>query len=344
MIDPDRTLDYHEEFTSLSSKPIKGVRDLERLRELSDLLGFDASKTPGYLELRPMGGGLFARTNDNGKGMSAGAVSDWKGWVPVKNKVLDPWATRHKAKVIRELDADILLLQEVEDRSALRYFSHKYLSDTGGPIYPQLLFLEGNDGRGLGLALLMKKGFRLDSLRTYVNEVDSQGRPLFGTDLQRYGIKCPGGKELIVFSTNLTGSEIENGKAILRIKGLMGPDVLGLPIVLAGSLNIPRYSGLLEPIKALGLLDITRHRSFSVPLDRAKDRDYERLGAFGPGVNLLQKDFLWVGPILFDAICSCGMDRRGIWPHKRPQWKVFRTLKRIGQQASEHPLLWFDIK
>lgn len=60
------------------------------------------------------------------------------------------------AQVIRDLKADVLILQEVFDRATLDHFHDRVLIPTGAAPYPHRTCLPGNDGRGLDLALLSR--------------------------------------------------------------------------------------------------------------------------------------------------------------------------------------------
>ncbi len=60
------------------------------------------------------------------------------------------------AQVIRDLDADVLILQEVFDRATLDHFHDQFLIPAGAQPYPHRTCLPGNDGRGLELALLSR--------------------------------------------------------------------------------------------------------------------------------------------------------------------------------------------
>lgn len=66
---------------------------------------------------------------------------------------LDRWLT---AAIVRDLDADVLALQEVFDRETLDYFHEHYLLGLDVAPYPTRICVPGNDGRGLDLALLSR--------------------------------------------------------------------------------------------------------------------------------------------------------------------------------------------
>lgn len=57
------------------------------------------------------------------------------------------------ARTMRAVDADVWALQEVEDRRYLERFVAVFLSDMG---YEQVVLVEGNDGRGIDVAVLSR--------------------------------------------------------------------------------------------------------------------------------------------------------------------------------------------
>ncbi len=60
------------------------------------------------------------------------------------------------ALAIAELDADILCLQEVDNMEVLKAFEAAYLFRMTGSGYRQKFLIEGNDSRGIDVALLMR--------------------------------------------------------------------------------------------------------------------------------------------------------------------------------------------
>ncbi len=61
------------------------------------------------------------------------------------------------AKVIANVQADVLALQEVFDIQTLDFFHEQFLLQAGSPPYPARICLPGNDGRGLDVAVLSKR-------------------------------------------------------------------------------------------------------------------------------------------------------------------------------------------
>lgn len=92
------------------------------------------------------------------------------------------------------------------------------------------------------------------------------------------------------------------------------------------------------------LKDVAKHPSFNVDYDEGRDASYFRLGAYRMGVNIKQKDYLLLSPNLFDMVKDCGLNRKAVWPEKRPMWPIYSTLDSKKKAASEHPLVWGKVE
>lgn len=64
------------------------------------------------------------------------------------------------ALAVADADADILCLQEVDNMAALEAFEYGYLYRMAGNGYRQKYLVEGNDGRGIDVAVLMREETR----------------------------------------------------------------------------------------------------------------------------------------------------------------------------------------
>ena len=69
---------------------------------------------------------------------------------------LDPLDRRLTAAVLRDVNADVVALQEVFDRESLDHFHERFLLPTGTAPYPYRICLPGNDGRGNDVAVLSR--------------------------------------------------------------------------------------------------------------------------------------------------------------------------------------------
>ena len=65
-------------------------------------------------------------------------------------------ARQMTALAIADCHADIVCLQEVEDLETLEGFEKNYLLPMTGLVYPQKIWIEGNDGRGIDVAVMAR--------------------------------------------------------------------------------------------------------------------------------------------------------------------------------------------
>lgn len=72
---------------------------------------------------------------------------------------------RLTAELIKEIDADVVALQEVFDLSTLDHFCQHCLIPTGARPYRERACIPGNDGRGLNVALLSRR--RVDAVYSH---------------------------------------------------------------------------------------------------------------------------------------------------------------------------------
>lgn len=78
------------------------------------------------------------------------------------------------ARVILDMQPDILGVAEVENVAALRIFNQQYLSH----YFDRIFLVDGNDGRGIDVAICIRKGFQADvlGLRTHAHETLEPGQ------------------------------------------------------------------------------------------------------------------------------------------------------------------------
>jgi hypothetical protein len=124
----------YREFNTLIAKPIYSPADRDRMREL--LLALDVYQinnhgavrrhlavNPRWAWLRKNRGGFDREPADatNSVQIIAGGRGDWIGWVELATEAVNE-SSRTTARVIGDIDADILAVIEVEDRAALVRF------------------------------------------------------------------------------------------------------------------------------------------------------------------------------------------------------------------------------
>jgi len=88
----------------------------------------------------------------------------WDSGTP-EEPSLDAADRRLTAALVKEIDADIVALQEVYDQATLDHFHAAELVPAGAPAYGERICLPGNDGRGLDVALMSRRP--VDAVHSY---------------------------------------------------------------------------------------------------------------------------------------------------------------------------------
>tara|TARA_R110000823_G_scaffold74950_3_gene171494 strand:+ start:3256 stop:4305 length:1050 start_codon:yes stop_codon:yes gene_type:complete len=346
--------DWVQELDDLLKKNHRQGSNAERIQELSFLLGFDKTYHQPYAVLRRRAGYLFLKGKNYSNELAANEITDWNGWVSLQTVPIKTLAIKNKAKVIADIDPDILLLQEIEDRTSLEEFNQEFLPEMGCSSFDEIFVVQGNDKRGLEMAIMTKNGYRLGSIRSHIYDHLENGNSLFKKDLLEYEVTTPSGTKCQLISAYFQErtADIDKTDCIRKAQAKKVAELYqGLQeegqrnIAIAGTLNDVPYSDCLTPLlRGTDLRDITKHPTFNVDIDKGKDASYFRLGAYRMGVNIKQKDYLLLSPEFFDKTKVGGLNRKAIWPLKKPMWSVYSTVQNKSQEASGHPALWADIK
>ncbi|WP_417858650.1 hypothetical protein [Xanthomarina gelatinilytica] len=341
--------DWIVEFDTLLSKE-KCSTNTERLKELSFLLNFDKTYQNPYVAMRKKAGELYLKGMNCSKELKSGELTDWNGWIKVQTVPIDPEATNHKAMVISDIDPDILILQEVEDKTSLDEFNNFILLKYNCEPFAESFLIPNSEGKGRNQALLLKNGYQLESVK--IHKIDDS--EIATQELLEYEIQTPKGKSIHLLSAYFfenkhdkeSAFEIRKNQAyqvsvIYKMLQMQGKT----NIAIAGTLNAPSFCNSLTPLlQETDLKDISKNKTFNVDFDEGKDATYFRLGAYRMGVNIRQEDYLLLSPALFSNVKSGGLNRKGVWPEKRPNWGIYSTIQNKNQAASGHPGVWMQVK
>jgi hypothetical protein len=82
------------------------------------------------------------------------------------------------AKIIQKSDADVMVWVEVENQKAAELFSQKYLADRY-----DVFLVEGNDSRGIDIAMLVKKDLPFEVEYRSLKDLTANGGQVFSRDL-----------------------------------------------------------------------------------------------------------------------------------------------------------------
>ena len=186
----------------------------------------------------------FARGVDLGAASNHGFTSE-----DLRERIADPEAKRLTGDVMNACNADVWALQEVEDARVLRRFRDQHLG--GAAAFPHVYCLEGNDDRGIDVAILSR--FPIVHLRSWQRYTDASGL-VFSRDCLEVDVEVPGSGVLTVFVNHLKSMRAEqtegNGRDLTRphrerqcaaiqaiVRARFGDDPSDGRFVIAGDLN-----------------------------------------------------------------------------------------------------------
>ncbi|WP_179021833.1 hypothetical protein [Winogradskyella forsetii] len=342
--------DWINELDTLMLQTTKSLSQQNRIQELAFLIGFEKPSPRPYAVLRKKAGFLYMKGLSHSLESKANNITNWNGWVELQTVPIHPKATEHKAQVIADVNPDILLLQEIEDRASFEDFNQLILPKFDCKPYEQSFVIQGNDMTSLEMGIALRQGYNLEAVRTHnINSIINDD----GKSLIEYEISTPS-KERIWLLNAYLKKPTKDKKQSDKIRKEQVQNIAEVyhkllaegktNIIIAGTFNAPSYGNSVSPlIQNTDLKDITKHLSFEVDMDKGNDATYFRLGAYRMGVNIKQKDYMLFSPTLFNKMKDSGLNRKAMWPEKQPQWSIYKSVSNRNVAASEHPLVWGKI-
>jgi endonuclease/exonuclease/phosphatase family metal-dependent hydrolase len=172
---------------------------------------------------------------------------------PRKDDDVPPEATvarkvEQLATVLREIDADIVLLQEVENLELL-----KRLASAVGTFQYGAWLREGADPRGIDVGLLARP--RLLRYDTHLRDRDSRGNPLWSRDLVEAHLDV-GGTQIVLLGSHLKSKRFsrtddrrrEQAERMREVADSVAARWPSALVIVAGDLNDDPDSWSLEPL------------------------------------------------------------------------------------------------
>ena len=339
--------DWINELDTLMLQTSKSLNQQDRIKELAFLIGFEKPSPRPYAILRRKAGFLYMKGLSHSLENKANDITNWNGWIELQTVPIHPKATDHKARVIADINPDILLLQEIEDRGSFEDFNQLILPKYDCKPYEHSFVIQGNDMNSLEMGIALRQGYNLEAVRTHdINDVINDD----GKNLIEYEISTPTKEIIWLLNAYLKKSTKDRNqsdnirkKQVYKIAEVYNNLIAEgkTNIIIAGTFNAPSYCNSLSPLmKDTDLKDITKHLSFEVDIDKGNDGTYFRLGAYRMGVNIKQKDYMLFSPALFNKMKDSGLNRKAMWPEKHPQWSIYKSVSNRNVAASEHPLVW----
>jgi endonuclease/exonuclease/phosphatase family metal-dependent hydrolase len=336
-------LNDYKRLTTILQKPDYTKTDKKAILEAIAQLGLKRQDESEFVRLRQNRGHLLKRRSGAPVIVAEGR-GDWIGWVELKKEAVNERATQMTAKVIKDVNADILAVIEAEDRTALERFNIQLLKPLK-MTYRGIMLIDGNDERGIDVGLLTKPGLTIESIVSHVDDMQN-GNRIFSRDCPEFTVQINGNTRVLIlvnhFKSKGFGSpavsnarrkaQARRTRKIYELRKSQGIKM----IAVVGDLNDTPDSDPLRPLLSEGsdLRDIFEHPKF---------QSDGRPGTFGNGTASNKIDYVLLSPALFKRVDAGGVWRKGVWggvngtlfPH-------YDEIERPVHAASDHAAVWAD--
>lgn len=334
-------IDDYAVLNNIVGKETYSDADKSTLLTLADKYGFARLNQPAdaLIHLQRIRSGLFT-TSAGELSVKANGRGDWSGWFELRRDDVIWEATFNTARVIAEVDADILVCVEAENRVTLQRFHDTVLKPQFQKQYQHVMLIDGNDERGIDVGIMSR--YPIASITSHIDDVNAKGNKIFSRDCPEYVIELPNDKSIVVLPNHFKskrGGDTPAGKArragqATRASEIAQAALAHTPyVLLAGDLNDTPTSPELAAVFDNGFTDVMDHPTY--PTDRP--------GTFGTGLANNKIDYLIMSPTLAGTLQTTGIERRGSY---HPQtWEPFDTVRNKKQEASDHQCVWaeFDL-
>lgn len=342
--DNKKVLQDFAELTDLTEKDLYSSADKARMLELMDrnagLLTVGKSR---YILLNKIRGSFTRKPKNKPVEIVADGRSDWIGWFELRKEHVEEIAIENTARIINEVNADVLCVVEADNRIVLTRFNDQVIPKVGGQKYDHAMLIDGNDERGIDVGILTRKAFPIESMVSHVYDDDGQGA-VFSRDCAEYRVATPSGKTLLIlvnhfkskgYGTPASSNEKRERQARQVRKIYDDRLQAGFEyIAIAGDLNDTPASGPLAPLTGDdALMDMMSHPNF---VGDGKHGTYKTGGAKNSKI-----DYILMSPKLVQAVQSGGINRRGVWHGKKSD--RLPELEEEKDAASDHAALWVDL-
>jgi endonuclease/exonuclease/phosphatase family metal-dependent hydrolase len=280
----------------------------------------------------------YAKVNDvRGKHNKVKGAKEWLGWVELTRRKVDDTAVKNTARVISEVDADVLCVVEVENRPLLQRFHDgflfkQFLESGGKSGYEFIILIDGNDRRGIDVAVMSRMPIKW--IRSHIHErslYNDRWIPTFSRDCLELQIELPTEKQLHLMVNHFKSmgySPPNDPQSNLRRKGQAGRvaelvnehDLQNEYVIVAGDLNADATSPSLSPLLANDGL-------YNVNLEL----DPSQRGTYRTGNK--QLDYLIISEALKDGLQNVHIERKGMYSKK---WEHYDTVTGRRTEASDH--------
>lgn len=347
---------YHE-FNKLIAAQTYSDTDRERMRDLLVTLDVYAvnqhgairrkrSQAPKWAWLRKNRGSFDREPRDATKSVEIIATrrADWIGWVELATETTDEVGTRTTARVIADIDADVIAIIEAEDRPSLVRLNQELL----GGRYEHVMLVDGNDERGIDVGIMTKKGFPIESIRSNVDIKDRTG-PVFSRDCAQYEISTPSGEVVHVlvnhFKSQSGGGGPKRKRQAKEVRRIADELVAsGKNVIVLGDLNEGQPN---ENKPATNLKELFDPAGPLVSCyDLPEFETGEKLGTFDACGIRDRLDYLLLSRSLQPKFVRGELFRKGLWGSRQTRptaWVTYDEMADHNQQASDHAAIVVEL-
>jgi endonuclease/exonuclease/phosphatase family metal-dependent hydrolase len=350
-------LDAYAEVNSLIKKATYTQANKKRIRDLLVVLDIYTMNSNGAIRrkevvrpkwawLRKNRGTFDREPQDTTQSVeiTASGRASWIGWIELAKEPTNEIGTQVTARVIREVNADIIGVVEAEDRPSLLRFNGELL----GGQYGHVMLIDGNDERGIDVAIMTRAGFDIASICSNVDRVDAGGT-VFSRDCPQYEIRTPGGALIHVlvnhFKSQSGGGGPKRKRQATAVRAIANDLVQqGKHVVVLGDLNEGPAAAGAQALNLMPLFDANSPLKdcYSFPgFDIGN-----KLGTFNSCGLRDRLDYIFLSASLHPSFAGGGVFRKGVWGDRltRPTaWETYPEITRSVEQASDHSLVFVDL-
>ena len=345
--DGKQVLDDFAMLSNFIQKQVYSENDKNAMLEILSTRhkGVLSSGQSRHIRLNEIRGRLIKKPRNAPIEIGVTGRNDWIGWFELKTDTIKEVAIENTARVIREVNGDVLCIIEVENRLAACRFNDSVIPKIGGQKYGHVMLIDGNDDRGIDVGIMTRQSFEIQSIVSHVDDL-YMNEQIFSRDCTEYTIKTSSGNTLLVlvnhFKSKGYGSQEDNNRRrkrqAERVKDIYEHRLNeGFHfIAIAGDLNDTPERDPLSPLLGSGtnLVDIMSHPKFIGD---------GREGTHGNGTKGGKLDYIIMSPQLAGRVLLGGIERRGVWGGKHGNlFPHFPEIKEPKDVASDHAALWVD--
>jgi len=346
----DAVVAHYSEFNALIGNPVYSNVDKQRMREILVVLDVyyknshgavrrRFTQTPDWAWLRKNRGSFDSEPADPHRDVEITATGrdDWIGWLELVTESVDEIGTRMTARVIRDVDADVIAIVEAEDRPSLLRFNRDLLDGR----YRHVMLVDGNDERGIDVGIMTKQGFPIRSIRSNVDTTDTSG-PIFSRDCCQYEIDTPSGAVLHVlvnhFKSQSGGGGSKRRRQADQVRRIADQLVgEGKHVIVAGDLNEGQPAEDQPPTNLAALFEDggPLRSCYTLPgFDAGK-----RPGTYDAAGIRDRLDYILLSTDLTPNFVKGEVFRKGVWGSRKTRptnWDTYPEMTASVHQASDH--------